>query len=124
MAQLRDLTDIDLQDQIAALRKELGGLRKVVARRSAEFYDDAGDTLSDYASELADRINPYLPAIRRQARNMQKAAYDHPAAIAVVGLVVIGLVASFAFGGRSSRAEEEAPRRASQKRRPNRARTH
>lgn len=115
MAQLRDLTDIDLQDQIATLRKELGGLKKVVARRGAEFYEDAGDTLSDYASEIADRINPYLPAIRRQARNVQKAAYDNPALVAAVGLVVLGLVASFAFGGRS-RPEPAAPAR---KPRPN-----
>lgn len=115
MAQLRDLTDIDLQDQIATLRKELGGLKKVVARRGAEFYEDAGDTLSDYASEIADRINPYLPAIRRQARNVQKAAYDNPALVAAVGLVVLGLVASFAFGGRS-RPEQAAPAR---KPRPN-----
>lgn len=124
MAQLRDLTDIDLQEQIATLRKELGGLKKVVARRGVEFYGDAGDTISDYASELADRINPYLPAIRRQARNVQKAAYDNPALVAAVGIIVLGLVASFAFGGRSRPAKAEPARVSGQKRRASRARTH
>lgn len=111
MAQLRDLTDIDLQDQIATLRKELGGLKKVVARRGAVLYEDASDTLSDYASEIADHINPYLPAIRRQARNAQKAAYDHPVLIAAVGFVVIGLVATLAFGGRSRPQRAAVPSR-------------
>jgi hypothetical protein len=101
----RDLMDVDLREQMEAVRKELSALRKVAAARGSALYEDAGETLSDYASDFADRINPYLPVVRRQAHVFRKAATDHPAVAAAVGLVVIGLAASLLFGRRSEAPE-------------------
>lgn len=105
MAQSR-LIDVDLEEQVAALRKELGALKKMATRRGSAFYDEASDTVSDYLSDLSDRLNSYLPTFRKQAKAVERAAFDHPAVVAAVGLVVIGLVASLIM---ASRPAQEPP---------------
>jgi hypothetical protein len=104
------LIDVDLEDQVTALRKELGTLKRAVARRGSSLYEDAGETISDYLSELGDRIGPSITGLRRRARTVERVAYDHPAVIAGVGLVVIGLVASLLM----RRGEPVQPRRPAQ----------
>ena len=98
----RGLFDVDLEQQVADLRKEMGALKRVVARRGADFYEDAEDTVSNYLSHLAGRVGPSLVGLRRQARSVERVAYDHPAVVATVGLVVVGLVASLLLRPRSS----------------------
>jgi hypothetical protein len=111
-------TDIDLEDQVQALRQDLKALKKAAARRGANLYDDASDTVSDYLSDIGNRIGSSLPAIRRHTRAVEKAAFDHPAVVATVGLVLVGLVASLLIGRRSAppppaRRNGGRPRRAS-----------
>jgi hypothetical protein len=98
----RTLFDVDLEQQVADLSKEMGALKRVIARRGSELYDDAGDSVSSYLSDLAGRVGPSLIGLRKQARSVERVAFDHPAAIATVGLVVVGLVASLFLRSRSS----------------------
>jgi hypothetical protein len=93
------LMNVDLAEQLASLRKEFGALKKAVAGRSSDLYEDAGETLSDYFSDVSQRI---VPRFRRQARAVERVAYDHPAAVAAVGLLVIALMAGLLLGTRSS----------------------
>ena len=104
----RGLFDVDLEQQVADLRKEMSALQRVVARRGADFYEDAEDTVSKYLSDLASRVGPSLWGLRRQARSVERAAYDHPAVVATVGLVMVGLVASLLL---RPRLVSEPPRR-------------
>lgn len=97
MASFSTLSDIDLDKQIAALSKELAALRKVVSRRGGAYYEDGRDAALDTYSDLAGRLRDAMPAIRKQGRVIERSARDHPAAAAVVGLAVVGLVASMFF---------------------------
>lgn len=101
MAQHHGLMDVDLEEQVAALRRELGALKKIVARRSSDFYDDASDTVSSYLGSLSG-LAPSVSGIRRQARVVEKMTYDHPAVVAGIGLLVIGLLATLVVGMRPS----------------------
>ncbi|MER8574793.1 hypothetical protein NKH19_19615 [Mesorhizobium sp. M1338] len=99
MASFSTLSDIDLDRQVAALTRELASLKKAVARRGGDYYEDGRDAALDTYSDLAGRLRDAMPAIRKQGRVIEKSARDHPAA-AAVGLVVIGLVASLLFSRR------------------------
>jgi len=116
MVQRSDLLDIDLEKQLHALAKEVGRLKKTAATRGSALYDrgstlydDAGDTLSDYYGGLSDFVVSNLPKLRRRARAFEATATNHPAVAAAVGLVVVGLVASLFWRGRSE--PEPRPRR-------------
>ena len=108
----RGLFDVDLEEQVSDLRKEMSALKRVVAKRGADFYEDAEDTVSNYLSDLAGRVGPSLVGLRRQARSVERVAYDHPTVVAAVGLVVVGLVASLLLRPRSSSQPPRRPRRA------------
>lgn len=112
MARRGNLIDMDLEEQIATLRKELGQLNRAVARRGSSFYDDASERMSDYIADLADYL-PSMSVLRKRAKGAGRMAYDHPAVVATVGLVVLGLAASLLLGGRSSNSSsgERAPAR-------------
>lgn len=114
MAQHGNLMDVDLGEQVAALRKELGVLRNAVSKSGSGLYEDAGDRVSDFLSVLSDHL-PSMSRFRKQARAVEKVAYDHPAVVATVGLLVVGLVASLLIGGRRS-APPPAPKRNSGRR--------
>jgi hypothetical protein len=113
----RGVFDVDLEQQVADLGKELSALKRTLARRSADFYGDAGDTVSNYLSDIAGRVTPTFGGLRRQTRSVQRVAYDHPAVVATVGLVVIGLVASLVLRPRPSRNLVRAARRAAEAKR-------
>ena len=100
MASFSTLSDIDLDKQIAALSKELAGLKKVVAKRGGAYYEDGRDAALDTYSDLAGRLRDAMPTIRKQGRVIERSARDHPAAAAAVGLVVVGLAASLLFSRR------------------------
>ena len=106
MLQRSDLPDIDLEKQLNALAKEVGRLKKSAASRGSALYDDAGDTLSDVYGGLSDFVVANLPRLRKRARAFEATASNHPAVVAAVGLVVVGLVASLFLRGRSA---DEAP---------------
>ncbi len=120
MASFPTLTDIDLEKQVATLSKELAALRKSVAERGSAYYEDGRDAAWDYYSDLADRIGHRLPALGlgKRARALEVTARDNPATAAVVGLVVVGLVAALMFSRRrpdssstSQRGKRAAARR-------------
>jgi hypothetical protein len=96
----RDLTEIDLERQVAALSKELAALRRSVARRGSDYYEDGRGVAIDAYSDIAERVSHSLPHIRKRARMVEATARDHPAATAAVGLVVLGLIATLAFSRR------------------------
>lgn len=100
MASLSTITDIDLENQIAALSKEMTALRKAVAKRGGGYYEDGREAAWDYYSDLADRIGHRLPSLGKRARAIENTARDHPATVAAVGLVVVGLVATLLFSRR------------------------
>jgi len=100
MASLTDLSDLDLEKQVAMLSKELTKLKKTVGKRGSAIYDDTRETAWDYYADLAERVGDALPAFNKRARAFEKSARDHPATAAAVGLVVVGLVASLLISRR------------------------
>lgn len=110
MANVRDLIDVDLEGQLADLRKDLASLKRAVGRRGSSLYEDAGETISEYLSDLSSRVGPSLHGLRSRARSVERVAYDHPAVVAGVALAVIGLVASLLISRRSSAPPARAER--------------
>lgn len=94
-----DLRD-ELQSQIADLGSELRALRKTVIKRSGSHYEDVREGAGDLLDEVWSRVSDSLPSrrqIRRQARHANRVVQEHPgatAASALVGLAVLGLLAS------------------------------
>lgn len=93
-SRFRGEVEDDLEAQVAKLTKEISVLKKSLARRGADAYDDARDTASDFYGEVRHRVADALPLVRRQARVAEQAARENPATAVVVGLVVVGLLAT------------------------------
>jgi ElaB/YqjD/DUF883 family membrane-anchored ribosome-binding protein len=89
-----DLEGVDLEAEVAALRKEMTRLSRFLSKRGLSAYEATRETGGDIYADAWERFNDALPHIRKQARAVEKTARDHPATAAVVGLVVIGLLAS------------------------------
>jgi ElaB/YqjD/DUF883 family membrane-anchored ribosome-binding protein len=100
MASFSDMTDINLDKQIASLTKELAALKKTAAKRGSAYYEEGRDAAWDTYSDLAERIGDRLPSLRKRAKAIEGTARDHPATAAAVGLVVVGLVAAMLFSRR------------------------
>jgi ElaB/YqjD/DUF883 family membrane-anchored ribosome-binding protein len=100
MASLSNLTDLDLERQVAALSRELSALKRDVAKRGGAYYDDGRDAAMDYLSDFKDMIGDRLPGLRRRAHALESTARDHPATAAAVGLVVLGLLATVVLSRR------------------------
>jgi hypothetical protein len=83
-----------LEAQVASLRKEVKGLRKVAAKRGAEVYDEASESAALLYEDIAQRVADAMPHIRKSAQRVERHARDNPATAAAVGLVVLGLVAA------------------------------
>ena len=113
-----DPREIDLQEQVRMLGNEVASLRKAAAKRGSNLYDQASETASDYYADIADAIRAALPGFRKRARAAETAAFQNPAIVAAIGLVVVGLAASLLFRGRSP-APVRAP--AAERQRPARA---
>ena len=114
-----DPREIDLQEQVRMLGNEVASLRKTAARRGSNLYDQASETASDYYADIADAIRAALPGVRKRARAAETAAFQNPAIVAAIGLVVIGLAASILFRRRSPVAP--ARTQAAERQRPARA---
>ncbi len=100
MASFSNLTDIDLEKQVATLSRELAGLKKTLARRGSGYYEDGRDAASNYFDDLADRFGRSLPALKGHARAIEETAREHPAKTAALGLVALGLLAALVFARR------------------------
>lgn len=97
MASFSDMTDIDIQKQIATLSRELAALKKVASKRGSAYYEDGRDAAWDAYSDIASRIGEHLPALRSRARAAEGAARDNPAVAAAIGVAVVGLLATMLF---------------------------
>jgi len=100
MASFSDLTDVDLEKQVASLSRELAALKRTMAKRGRAYYEDGRETAWDTYSDFMERVNDRLPSLRRQARALESTARDHPATTAAVGLVVLGLLATLLLSRR------------------------
>ena len=98
----------DLEARLAYLTKEMSSLKKALSRRSADAYDDARETAGDLYSDLRDRFSEAMPIVGKHARDAREVARHHPAATAVVGLFVVGLLATML--ARSSKDENVSRR--------------
>lgn len=101
MAFPSDLRNIDLEKQLRMLGTEIASLKEFVARRGSNRYGDASEAVSGYYADLTNAVSSVLPSLRKQGRMVGSATSNHPAAVAAVGLLVVGLVASL-FLKRSS----------------------
>jgi hypothetical protein len=99
----RDDVIENLEAQLASLRKEVKSLRKVAAKRGASAYEDASEGVAHLYEEIAERVAESLPPLKKSARRVEQQARENPAAVAAVGLVVLGLLAARKF--RSDRYE-------------------
>jgi len=96
-------------DRRSALERELDHLHREVARlsRSASRYGaDAYDETRRGGQEMYDgmmsAVMGMLPVARKKANAMEQVVRENPAATtALVGLVVVGLVASLLYARRS-----------------------
>ena len=93
-SRFRSDVEDDLEAQVARLSKEVAGLKKVLSRRGSDAYDDARGAAFDIYGEMRNRFADALPVMRRQAKAAERAARGHPATAALVGLAVIGLLAT------------------------------
>lgn len=93
-SRFRNDAEDDLEAQVARLSRELSSLRKSLSKRSSGAYDDARDAASDVYGDLRHKVFDLLPSMRRQAGAAERVARDNPAAAAVVGLLVVGLLAT------------------------------
>jgi hypothetical protein len=123
-----DPRDIDLQEQVRMLGNEVALLRKTATKHGSNLYGQASETVSDYYADISDAIRAALPGFRKRARAAESVAYQNPAIVAVIGLVVVGLAASILFRRSPSRppagsqpAERQRPARAATARGPSRA---
>jgi ElaB/YqjD/DUF883 family membrane-anchored ribosome-binding protein len=89
-----DLAD-DLEDQVAALRKEVASLRRSASKRGSWLAGESRDYASDIYDDLLDRLSDAWPIMRKRSRDVGRVATDHPVTTAVVGLAVIGLAIGF-----------------------------
>ncbi len=100
MATFSDMTDLDLEKQIASLSRELAALKKAASKRGNAVYEEGREAAWDAYSDLAGRIGEHMPSLRRRARAIEGTAREHPATAAAVGLVLVGVVAAMLFGRR------------------------
>jgi prefoldin subunit 5 len=86
----------DLQDEIAALSKQLASLRKSIRKRGYAAYGDGRDSAVDLYGEAWERLQEALPMLRKRATQAERAAVDNPlTTAAVVGVVLAGLAIAF-----------------------------
>ncbi|MCO6392687.1 hypothetical protein GTW25_16805 [Aliihoeflea aestuarii] len=85
--------DDELERRISHLSKELSALTREAQKRGSHLYGDTRDTASDAYGELSDRIHDWMPVVRKQARQAEQTARDHPALV-LAGVAVVGLAAA------------------------------
>jgi ElaB/YqjD/DUF883 family membrane-anchored ribosome-binding protein len=91
----------DIEARIEALRDEMASLSRDASRIGRGAYDSAAESGSDLIAALPRMSRAAVPAARRQARAAEKTVRDHPtAAVAVAGLILIGLAASVIYSRR------------------------
>lgn len=91
----------EIEATVRSLSREVSALSHALARQGGRRVDEAREGLADVASDLSERVAELLPVVRRRGAQASHAAREHPAAVAVAGVVVAGLVLSILFRRRS-----------------------
>lgn len=94
LSRKRDELIEDLEDQVAELKRELSSLRRSSAKRGAGLYDDVAEFAGELYNQFWRQGRGGTRSIARQARQAGGTVLDHPVATTVVGLALIGLLAS------------------------------
>ena len=90
-----------IEDQIETLRREIAALGDEAGRTGGRMWGSARSSGAHVVSELEEAIEELIPAVRRRARQVERAARDNPTATAAAaGLVVLGLVAALVYSRR------------------------
>lgn len=88
----------ELQEQLDKLRRELSAVRKDLSKRGYGAYREGRHMGEDLVDVLGDYIESAAPAMRRNARALEKTARENPAtavATAIVSVAIIGLAVAF-----------------------------
>lgn len=94
MASTRDEIKTELEDQVANLTRQVASLTKAMSKRGSSALADGRNSAADFYEEFHDRFADAMPAIRKQAHVARKAAHDNPVVTALVGVALLGLLAS------------------------------
>lgn len=84
----------DIEVRLRRLSKELSALSRIAAKRGERGFDDTREALSEVVSDLSERVTDMMPEVRRRARAIESSAREHPATVAVAGVVLVGLALS------------------------------
>ena len=83
----------DFERRLSHLSKEIQALSRQAHKRGLHLYDDTRETASDVYEEVAERIQDWMPTVRKQAHHAERTARDHPVLV-LAGLAVVGLAAA------------------------------
>lgn len=98
---LFDRDNLDIYDEVAALRREVSVLSRAVSKRGAAAYGSASEGAADLYADIADRVVAALPVIRRRAHDLEETIRDNPTrTMAAVGLATLTIAALVLLGSR------------------------
>ena len=86
-------TQAEIENQIAALRDEVGSLTRALSKTGASAYGSIEDRASDLYGYIQDRRPEVVRELRKQARTIENSARENPVtaiAIAAVALLAVG----------------------------------
>jgi len=92
----REAAAEDLQEQIAALSRQLNVLQKTMKKRGFSALEDGRDSASELYEDAWSRFQDAMPLLRKRAAQAERAARDNPGVSALVlGVALAGLAAAF-----------------------------
>jgi ElaB/YqjD/DUF883 family membrane-anchored ribosome-binding protein len=86
-------TQAEIEDQIAALRREVASLTRSLSRSGASAFDSLEERASDLYGYVQDRSPEVVRELRKQAKQIESTARANPVAsvaVAAVALLVVG----------------------------------
>ena len=89
-----DLPNMDLDKQVRMLRGELASLQELAAGRGKNVYDAEAMPFLAITTIWPGLRHRSCRGLGKRGRMVGAAAFNHPAAVAAVGLLVVGLVVS------------------------------
>ena len=98
-SRLHDEISHDLEAELASLRKEVGTLKRKLARKGGNTYAAGQEQLSELYEELQDWVADAMPHLRSGARAAGRTVKDNSTAI-IVGTAVVGLLAALLLSRR------------------------
>lgn len=94
----------DVQDEIAALRRDVARLGATLSKHGAQTLRDTGELTYDFGNDLMDKAAATLPMLRRRAHMVEDTIRENPGrSAAIVGLAALTLAAAVLLSARGSR---------------------